>query len=469
MNKIASPVDMNWTVLTHNKNGIAKASTVAEVLGRSSAKLDSTFTYEYYTDVPAEPILDIRRRGKYVFFGKVLDLETPIFESRGVNEYLPALAPNNNIYVNDIDNYEFIPAAGLSYTGTTLTTNKLKYASITVYSSILTSVSAPSITHGGFTFSNTTSPLTSVSYDNAESLYTLITFQAYPTKSYTFKSLRAPKATYIAQVNIGGAYGFDTLDLSNAERVGTISVESTESALLIDLPKVTEAYGIAGYFTDKISYNLPKLEKCGFLQLRSLNQTTLDLPMLKKCGSFMLGEPYNSISSPLTTLNIPVLEQTGWISLARLAASTINFPALKRIGYFENNPNSGYIEIGSYTALTSFTLPAIEYIGKTCYYGCGIPRNASIKFSSNTPNLTTFTFGSSLKEVAGGVYFTSCSLNQASVDNILVRLAALDGTNGTTVYQNKTVQITGTSATPSATGLAAKATLVARGCSVTHN
>jgi hypothetical protein len=67
------------------------------------------------------------------------------------------------------------------------------------------------------------------------------------------------------------------------------------------------------------------------------------------------------------------------------------------------------------------------------------------------------------------VRITSAALNQASVDSILVALAALDGTNGTTIFSNRIVTITGTSATPSATGLSAKATLVARGCTVTNN
>jgi hypothetical protein len=64
---------------------------------------------------------------------------------------------------------------------------------------------------------------------------------------------------------------------------------------------------------------------------------------------------------------------------------------------------------------------------------------------------------------------TSCALNQTSVDNILVQLAKLDGTNGTTLLSNRTITITGTSSAPSATGNAAKATLVARGCTVTTN
>jgi hypothetical protein len=86
-----------------------------------------------------------------------------------------------------------------------------------------------------------------------------------------------------------------------------------------------------------------------------------------------------------------------------------------------------------------------------------------------TAALSTFTLGSTLRLVNANVIMTSCALTQASVDGLLVRLAALDGTGLTTAYSSKTVTITGTSATPSATGLAAKSTLVARGCTVTNN
>ncbi len=59
--------------------------------------------------------------------------------------------------------------------------------------------------------------------------------------------------------------------------------------------------------------------------------------------------------------------------------------------------------------------------------------------------------------------FTGCALNQTSIDNILVSIAAA-GTSGGTLNMTG-----GTNATPSATGLAAKATLVGRGWTVTHN
>jgi hypothetical protein len=150
------------------------------------------------------------------------------------------------------------------------------------------------------------------------------------------------------------------------------------------------------------------------------------------------------------------------ITISGLTSLTsISFPSLTTLN---NNNVSTALIVSTCAALTSFTLPNIVRIyssGSTC-----------INFTSGTANLTTFSFGSGLKQVGGtlgNVVFTSCALNQASVDNILVRLAALDGTNGTTAFLSRTVTITGTSSTPSATGLAAKATLQGRGCTVTTN
>ena len=59
--------------------------------------------------------------------------------------------------------------------------------------------------------------------------------------------------------------------------------------------------------------------------------------------------------------------------------------------------------------------------------------------------------------------FINCALNQTSIDNILVSIAAAGTSSGTLNMTG------GTNATPSATGLAAKATLVGRGWTVTHN
>lgn len=121
-----------------------------------------------------------------------------------------------------------------------------------------------------------------------------------------------------------------------------------------------------------------------------------------------------------------------------------NMPALKYMQTVQSNANS----------MTSINLDGVLYIG-----------SVSLSPSTNPNLLTTFSFAN-IKELAGNFNTNSTiGLSQASVDHILVKLASLDGTNGTCFYGNRTVTVRG--AAPSATGLAAKATLIARGCTVT--
>lgn len=116
---------------------------------------------------------------------------------------------------------------------------------------------------------------------------------------------------------------------------------------------------------------------------------------------------------------------------------------------------------GTWTLVPSFNLPAI------------ITLNGGVNVTTAAA-CTSFTLGSTLKSVgvsgAANFIFTGAALTQASVDGILARLASLDGTGGTTTFQNATVNLSGgTSATPSAAGLVSKATLTGRGCTVTTN
>jgi hypothetical protein len=129
--------------------------------------------------------------------------------------------------------------------------------------------------------------------------------------------------------------------------------------------------------------------------------------------------------------------------------TTMNLPELSIVG------NS--ITISFMAALTGVSLPKLNTVG------------GSILFTSGTAALNSLTIGSTIKAIGGTVTITSAALTQSVVDGILARLAALNGTGGTVAFSSKTVTITGTSATPSAAGLASKAILVGRGCTVTHN
>jgi len=114
----------------------------------------------------------------------------------------------------------------------------------------------------------------------------------------------------------------------------------------------------------------------------------------------------------------------------------------------------------SFAILTSLSFPALTSVGE----------NSGGTITITAPEMTTFSMGPNLIYVGGNVTLTGMKLNQTSVDGILVSLAALDGTGGTVAYSGLTVNLSGgTSATPGAAGLAAKATLEGRGCTVTVN
>lgn len=233
------------------------------------------------------------------------------------------------------------------------------------------------------------------------------------------------------------------------------------SAAFPSLQRVGSNFSIASSF-NILNLNFPQLLYVGGLSLNNNNSsvvTSMSFPNLVSVGTSV----NLSNQSAVTTFNFDSLQNV----FATLSIS--NFTSLTGIAFISlvqlnNNNNATALNVQGCTALFSFILPNIERI-----YSSG---GSTINFTSGTPNLTIFAFGSNLKQIgntSGNVLFTSCALNQSSVDGILVSLAALDGTNGTTTFNNRIVTITGTSATPSATGLAAKATLQARGCTVTNN
>ena len=214
------------------------------------------------------------------------------------------------------------------------------------------------------------------------------------------------------------------------------------------------------------SFSLPSLVYClGGLTCNSTTTSSYNFNSLVYAGGLFI-----SSAAGLTSISFPALVYNyGTMSFTGLTACTsISLPVLTT---FVNNPSSGanLIALNSLTSLTNFSMPSIQVITSNT-------TQTALIFTSSTPNLTTFNIGTSLLRFersnalnTGNWIMTSCALNQTSVDNILVQLAKLDGTNGTTLLSNRTITITGTSSAPSATGNAAKATLVARGCIVTTN
>ena len=213
----------------------------------------------------------------------------------------------------------------------------------------------------------------------------------------------------------------------------------------LSLPALT--YCAAG-FTPTLalctSVSLPNLISVGgTLNPSVASLTTLSLPALTTIGS-----AFNVSGINLTTFSAASLSYIGTTFSPTLASlTTLTLTSLATIG-------TAVAPI--FASLVTLSLPALVSVGTT--------------FTITAANMTTFSMGSTLRSLGGNFTMTGMKLNQASVDGILVSLAALDGTGGTTAYSSKTINLSGgTSSTPSATGLAAKATLVARGCTVTTN
>jgi hypothetical protein len=249
-------------------------------------------------------------------------------------------------------------------------------------------------------------------------------------------TLSFPKLKFVGSLfTIGGTIA-TTVDFPSLEHIGSSTDISGSTITSIQLPKLTVSGG-------QLSPN----------SMSSL--TTLSFPKLKCTNGF---NPYSM--SSLTTLEAPELEVNGGnLNCSSMASvTTLLFPKLKT--------NAGVVYAANMAGLTTVSLPAIERIG------IGLTSGNMIVLDTNVGNITTLNLGTNLKQIGNGggnIKITSASLNQTSVDNLLVLLASLDGTNGTTTFSDRTVTITGSSSAPSAIGLTAKATLVSRGCTVTHN
>jgi hypothetical protein len=146
--------------------------------------------------------------------------------------------------------------------------------------------------------------------------------------------------------------------------------------------------------------------------------------------------------------------------------SVVSYPsiAIGGMGGFSGTVSSitvtdlTYLELSATTVSTLVTvsLPALTTIVST-------GMTPSVYFSQCS-SLTTVNIPA-LTNVPNSLYigWSSNAFSQATVDHILVKFAGTTATNCTLDLSG------GTSAAPSATGLAAKATLEGRGWTVTHN
>lgn len=275
----------------------------------------------------------------------------------------------------------------------------------------------------------------------------------------------------------------------------------------------TDYYGVSGgnYIT-AFSTNAEVIGSnflAGIFQYADPTLSSISLPTVKAISGFgfnLYGTLFLPTNSNITSISLPNLVACEGLNF--ISASGLTSLDLSSLSYISNSSNSIYsvnstltiptlslpslttIDGGSINlseasiGITSVSIPNLQYFGGT-QIQITLPSTATTlnfnslelmpslqNFTISMPSLTSFGLPA-LKRINQFGYvsfdFQGCTLDQTSVDNILVTLAALDGTAGTTNWTLGAITITGLNAAPSATGVAAVAVLTGRGISVSTN
>jgi hypothetical protein len=189
--------------------------------------------------------------------------------------------------------------------------------------------------------------------------------------------------------------------------------------------------------------------------------------------------------APLVNGTLTTAFDTSYAATTSLLHGFDGFPYSTMTRYFPkiNTGNVTTLQLAWYynNLLPSFPLINTSKVTNwvNTFGSCGwaimplLDTSAGTDFTQMCVNFSALTtipagFFTNAKSKYYGNAFINCALTQASVDNILVSIAR--SVVNTPSLTNGTLNMTGgTSAAPSATGLAAKAALVAAGWTVTHN
>lgn len=201
--------------------------------------------------------------------------------------------------------------------------------------------------------------------------------------------------------------------------------------------------------------------------------TTLQFNALTTIGSFnfsslnvlssMTFNSLKSINGSVSFSQMPLLTTLQFNSLTTIGSNfqPSNIDLLTSISINSLQTIGGNFSVSTFPALTS-----ISFLGMVTY-------GSDITISS-CANITSATLGTigTLKRIEGeNIYLNNLKLPSANVNAILALLVSLDGTGGTTLWgAGKTLLINGgTNGAPTGTGITDKATLIARGATITTN
>lgn len=297
-------------------------------------------------------------------------------------------------------------------------------------------------------------------------------------------------------INVNGALNLTSntfltaIDAPKLKSLGSLSIASTNTSVgSVLMPELTTTATSFVLGTTHTTQDFSSLRSVGSMSINNTNITAIDFPALEKCtGAFSI------TGTALTSLNVPLLVTTGNISISApnltaiafpellviagtlsaitaLSVVSVDFSKLVTVTSVFNIPKTAVTayEFTSLEVLTAaMTVPSSNAILTSLSFPA-IEQLQSVSLGAMLPSLTSFTLGATLKLMTSNFSITDGALMSESIDGILVSLAALDGTNGTSAYNGKTITITNQGNAPTATGLAAKAVLeaVGRNCTVT--
>lgn len=290
----------------------------------------------------------------------------------------------------------------------------------------------------------------------------------------TIGAVGTPYTCGISQLYCNGTFGsvaalstLTALSFDNLQSVGIdLEVRYHPRLTTLALPELLFV-GDDTYITDNpllTTLNVPKLQYSYFLGVQNNAALgTLSFPALLASPrqlSIQNNAVMISLSAPLlrnvgavgvyanpslATVNLNSLVRCdGTFNLYATVATSLSFPALDTV--------VGSMDLQNPAALTSFSASALQHVLES--------------FTLSGIALTVVDIGN-LKSLGSTFIVNSTTvLPPALVDSLLVKLASMDGTAGTTAYSGQFITLQGT---PTATGLTAKATLEGRGCTVTVN
>lgn len=287
---------------------------------------------------------------------------------------------------------------------------------------------------------------------------------------------------------INGANSFGVIpQLSTVENYASYGLQGMTLFRIVSGVTFAMSFNFDGAVLETVDFGPLKWVNDGSLSSSALTDFTADeLEILADALTFS--------ATALTALDFPALVRGIIRTNANTSLASLEAPSLI-VGAFQCDSDSALALLDfsslqtaeanlllNFTAATALNLPALVNINFDFFVNSNpdlavvsvpaLERCAGAINIIGNPSLVSANLGSigTLLEIGGDCYCNDNALDGASVDAILELLASLDGTGGTVLFENKTVELSGgTNAAPGVAGLAAKAILEGRGCTVAVN